>query len=66
MKNRWAIVLLFQSSLLLAQHPFNVIREEVKVPMRDGVKLGAHFIQTRPGRKISCTRLPPRLTAPRV
>jgi putative CocE/NonD family hydrolase len=35
------VMLLLQVIRLNAQHPFNVIREEVMIPMRDGVKLGA-------------------------
>ena len=26
---------------VLAQHPFNLVRDEIIIPMRDGVKLGA-------------------------
>ncbi|MBK5277871.1 MAG: CocE/NonD family hydrolase [Bacteroidia bacterium] len=41
MKKIFLVVLLLQAIRLNAQHPFNVIREEMKIPMRDGVKLGA-------------------------
>jgi predicted acyl esterase len=36
-----AIFLLLVTQLLKAQHPLNMVREEVMIPMRDGVKLGA-------------------------
>ncbi len=34
-------LLCFVSHLAFAQHPLNIIREEVMIPMRDGIKLGA-------------------------
>ncbi len=42
-------LVIFFSTLLHAQHPYNIIREEVKIPMRDGVHLGA--IVYRPDRE---------------
>ena len=35
------ILLTLLSAQLYAQHPLNIVREEVKIPMRDGVNLGA-------------------------
>lgn len=38
---RIVLLLLLVAHILKAQHPLNLIREEVMIPMRDGVKLGA-------------------------
>ncbi|MCI0604573.1 hypothetical protein L0156_16425, partial [bacterium] len=32
---------LFVAIFTFAQHPFNAIQEEARIPLRDGVKLGA-------------------------
>ena len=41
MKNFLLTVLALFSITCFAQHPFNLLREEITIPMRDGVKLGA-------------------------
>jgi len=40
MRNIFPILLLV-STCLWAQHPQNIVREEIKIPMRDGINLGA-------------------------
>lgn len=50
----WPLLLLaglFLAQALHAQHPQNIVREEVQIPMRDGVKLGAILYRPEaPGR----------------
>ncbi len=41
MENRLLMVLLLSAQTIYSQHSFNIVREEVQLPMRDGVKLGA-------------------------
>lgn len=41
MKIVYLFTLLFSGLNGAAQHPQNIIREEIKIPMRDGVELGA-------------------------
>jgi putative CocE/NonD family hydrolase len=41
MKSLLHVVLVLISTSLRAQHPFNLLREEIMIPMRDNVKLGA-------------------------
>lgn len=41
MRNIFHIIFLLISFNLWSQHPQNLVREEIKIPMRDGVNLGA-------------------------
>lgn len=38
---RLTAILFLTTHLSIAQHPLNIIREEVRIPMRDGITLGA-------------------------
>ncbi len=41
MKNLPLLLLLICQTAFSQQHPFNLLREDINIPMRDGVKLGA-------------------------
>ncbi len=41
MKKIFVLVLCFKAWQAIAQHPLNIIREEMRIPMRDGINLGA-------------------------
>jgi len=41
------LLIVFFCAVVFAEHPLNIIQEEIRIPMRDGIKLGATLF--RPG-----------------